>query len=77
MPLKRASCLQGIFGAAFQHSIDAVRFAHAAQMKLLYTNWPNHARDKACGPSEFTADGRVLFYGPRIAMAIHESTDFE
>jgi len=68
--------MQGVFGAVFQQTLDAVRFAHAAQTRLLYTPWQNAAKDRHCGAVEFTPDGRLLFFGPRIAMAIHETSDF-
>ena len=61
----------------FQQTLDAVRFAHAAQTRLLYTLWPNAGKDPMSGPVQLTPDGRLLFYGPRVAMAIHETSEFE
>ena len=69
--------LQGLFGAVFHSTLDALRFTHAAQVRLLYTKWPSELRDFYCGPVEMTPDGRLLFAGPRVAMAVHETTDFE
>lgn len=69
--------MQGSFGAAFRQSLDAVRFAHAAQVRLMYISWHNAGKDLHCGPMEFTPDGRLLFFGPRVAMAVHETSDFE
>ncbi len=69
-------CLQGIWAAAFSDSMDALRFTHAAQMLLMYMPWP---RDTApyLGADVPSVDGRWLFKGPRVCMAIHQTDDFE
>jgi len=36
--------LQGIWTVAFQSSVDALRFTHAAQMLLMHTHWPSWAQ---------------------------------
>jgi hypothetical protein len=55
--------------------MDALRFTHAAQMLLMYINWP---RDTApfLGSDVPSLDGRWLFKGPRVAMAIHHTNDY-
>lgn len=70
--------LQGNFAIAFATTLDALRFAHAAQVKLLFTDWPLGDKElsRQFGPTEFTPDSRPLFRGPRIAMAIHETDYF-
>lgn len=60
---------------AFQNSMDALRFSHAAQMLLMYVHWPSSAREY-CGAEIPSPDGRWLFMGPRVCMAIHQSADF-
>lgn len=60
---------------AFATTQDAVRFCHSAQMKILYTQWPADAQECLRG-IEFTPDGRLLFSGLRVAMAVHESSDY-
>ncbi len=60
----------------FAKTVDAVRFCHAAQTNVLYHRWPPEALDM-CGAIEHTPDGRVLFRGPRVAMAVHETDDYE
>lgn len=56
--------------------MDALRFTHAAQMLLMYVNWP---RDTAAylGPDVPSLDGRWLFKGPRVCMAIHQTDEYE
>lgn len=66
---------QGIWAAAFSSGMDAVRFTHAAQMLLMYVKW-THSETKWCGPAIPSPDGRFLFAGPRVSMAIHESRDY-
>ncbi|DBA77690.1 TPA: hypothetical protein ACH3X2_008392 [Trebouxia sp. C0005] len=60
----------------FAKTVDAVRFCHAAQTNVLYHRWPPEALDM-CGSIEHTPDGRLLFRGPRVAMAVHETDDYE
>jgi hypothetical protein len=55
--------------------MDALRFSHAAQMLLVHTRWPS-ACAEYCGAAVPSPDGRWLFQGPRVCMAIHESPDF-
>lgn len=55
--------------------MDAVRFCHAAQMLLMYAQWPPEAAD-FYGLSVPSPDGRWIFQGPRVAMAVHVSGDF-
>lgn len=68
--------MQGNLGLAFEQAMDAVRFCHAAQMQLMYARWPPEAAD-FYGQSVPSPDGRWVFHGPRVAMAIHESGDFQ
>ncbi|KAL3147560.1 hypothetical protein ABBQ38_014613 [Trebouxia sp. C0009 RCD-2024] len=60
----------------FAKTVDAVRFCHAAQTNVLYHRWPPEALDIS-GAIEHTPDGRLLFRGPRLAMAVHETDDYE
>jgi hypothetical protein len=73
--LLHAAASQGIWTVAFQNSMDALRFSHAAQMLLMYVHWPSSAREY-CGAEIPSPDGRWLFMGPRVCMAIHQSADF-
>ena len=59
-----------MFGAVFQQTLDAVRFTHAAQTRLLYTPWQNAAKDRYCGPVEFTPDGRLLLMTERTSNSV-------
>lgn len=56
--------------------MDALRFAHAAQVALLFQRWPPDAALLA-GATEAAADGRLLFAGPRVAMALHHTQALE
>jgi hypothetical protein len=67
--------LQGTWTVAFQSSMDALRFTHAAQMMLMQTHWPPCAHEY-CGLSLPSADGRMLFQGPRVCMAVHEASEY-
>lgn len=62
----------------FAVASDALRFAHAAQVRLLYTDWPVSDKElwRQFGPTEYTPDSRLLFHGPRMAMAIHETGEY-
>jgi hypothetical protein len=55
--------------------MDALRFTHAAQMMLMQTHWPPCAHEY-CGLSLPSADGRMLFQGPRVCMAVHEASEY-
>lgn len=66
---------QGIWTAVFSSCMDALRFAHAAQLLLMHTQWPTDARP-FCGEALPGADGRWVFQGPRVCMAIHDSADY-
>lgn len=43
---------------------------------MLYTVWPPETF-AFNGATEHMPDGRLIFRGPRVAMAIHETEDFE
>ncbi|KAK9829405.1 hypothetical protein WJX72_005653 [[Myrmecia] bisecta] len=66
---------QGKFMLACGSTLDALRFCHAAQTNILYTRWPPEAAI-ICGAVQTTADGRLLFRGPRVAMAVHETNEY-
>lgn len=66
---------QGRFLLAFSNSLEALRFCHAAQLALMYRRWPNEGHIHH-GRTEYAPDGRLLFSGPRVAMAVHESSSF-
>jgi hypothetical protein len=55
--------------------MDALRFSHAAQMLLMYVPWTGASRDY-CGAALPSPDGRWLYIGPRVCMAIHESEHY-
>jgi len=67
--------LQGIWTAAFNSTMDALRFTHAAQMLLMYVNWRDTPQ-AYFGAEVPSPDGRWLFMGPRVCMAIHESSEY-
>ncbi len=63
---------------AFTDEADAVHFCHTAQLALLYSDWgchPGRSHD-VFGPTVQVADGRVVFAGPRVAMAVHRGGDY-
>jgi len=67
-----AACMQG-------HGTDSAwpcltPSCHAEQ--VLYTVWPPEAF-AFNGATEHMPDGRLIFRGPRVAMAIHETEEFE
>ena len=49
---------------------------HLAWAQVLYTLWPPEAFNYN-GATEHMPDGRLIFRGPRVAMAIHETSDYE
>lgn len=72
----RMSESRGCYLIAFASPIDALRFCHTAQLMLMYTHWPVTEYGEWCGTDETSTDGKALFQGPRVAMAIHESNDY-
>ena len=72
----RMSESQGCYLVAFASTVDALRFCHTAQVLLMYSHWPSTECGEYCGEEETAADGKALFKGPRVAMAIHESNDY-
>lgn len=60
---------------AFESPLNAVRFCHVAQVALMFNRWP-HDSAVLCGPEEYNVEGRLIFAGPRVAMALHTSHDF-
>lgn len=60
---------------AFASTLDAVRCCHAAQAHLLFTSWPPEAIVFS-GATEHMPDGRLVFRGPRMATAIHETIEY-
>ena len=67
--------LQGRFVVAFSHTVDAVRFCHAGQTSILYAHWPAAAHEVSGGQQDMP-DGRPLWKGPRVAMAVHETDEY-
>jgi hypothetical protein len=59
----------------FESPLNAVRFCHVAQVALMFNRWP-HDSTVLCGPEEYNVEGRLIFAGPRVAMALHTSHDF-
>lgn len=63
---------------AFSSVLDAVRFAHVSQMYLMADTWDACDVDcEAFGPTQQTPDGRLLFRGPRMAMVITWTAEYE
>lgn len=71
----RMSESQGAYLLAFSRGVDGVRFCHAAQTLLTYAYWPAEFADWY-GKEQRGRDGKLLFKGPRMAMAVHESNDY-
>lgn len=60
---------------AFSSTLDAVRCCHAAQAHILFTAWSPEAFVFS-GATEHMPDGRLVFRGPRLATAIHETVEY-
>lgn len=71
----RLSESQGAYLLAFGLAVDAVRFCHSAQALLMYSQWPADCAEY-CGKTELAPDGKPVFKGPRVAMAVHQSCEF-
>ena len=67
--------MQGMCSVAFASPLSAVRFCHIAQVALLFARWPADSW-ALCGLEEYNVEGRLIFAGPRVAMALHTSPDF-
>ena len=60
---------------AFASTLDAVRCCHAVQAHVLFTSWPPEAIVFS-GATEHMPDGRLVFRGPSLATAIHETAAY-
>jgi hypothetical protein len=58
--LQRVACVQGRALVVFESPLN---------------RWP-HDSTVLCGPEEYNVEGRLIFAGPRVAMALHTSHDF-
>jgi class 3 adenylate cyclase len=65
----------GHFYLVFGSPEDAIRMTHLVQMLVVSMHWPSDLQEW-CGRRETSADGKLLFNGPRLAMGVHESCDF-
>lgn len=65
----------GYFYLAYHSAVDAVRMSHLIQVILMAVRWPSEFQDWY-GKQESSADGKLLFKGPRISIGIHESSDY-
>jgi len=76
--LFRTNHHRGCYLLAFADSVDGIRFCHAAQALLMYQeSWPGgDASSEWMGAMEKLPDGRPVFKGPRLAMAVHYSYDY-
>lgn len=59
------------FTIAFHEALDAVNFAVNLQQALLRLPWPADVLSSRHAQAEAGHDGRVLFNGLRVRMAIH------
>lgn len=66
---------EGYFYLVFESCVDAVRMGHLIQAFMMSTYWPSELQEW-CGKEENSADGKLLFKGPRLAIGIHESSDY-
>lgn len=65
----------GYFYLVFESCVDAVRMSHLIQALMMYIYWPSELHEW-CGKEESSADGKLLFKGPRLAIGIHQSSDY-
>ncbi len=65
----------GKFYLVFSSPEDAIRMTHLVQMLVVSMHWPSDLHEW-CGRKETSADGKLLFHGPRLSMGVHESCDF-
>ena len=65
----------GHFYLVFRSPVDAVRMTHLIQVLIMSMHWPSDLQDW-CGRKETSADGKLLFIGPRLSIGVHESCDF-
>lgn len=72
----RLSESQGCYLLAFVTTVDAVRFCHTAQVLLMYSPWQQESKDWLGKEEKNGIDGKLLFKGPRVAMAIHLCNDY-
>eukprot|EP00026_Physarum_polycephalum_P005868 Phypoly_transcript_05907.p1 GENE.Phypoly_transcript_05907~~Phypoly_transcript_05907.p1 ORF type:complete len:565 (+),score=76.78 Phypoly_transcript_05907:106-1800(+) len=65
------------FELAFHSAVDAVRWCLSVQEKLIHLSWPEGLLKSDYCKEELSADGRKLFSGLRVRMAVHSSNEFE
>jgi class 3 adenylate cyclase len=66
---------RGQYLVVFSSPKDAICFCHATQMLLMQELWPSEAVSW-CGDIEKTADDKLLYKGPRLAMVVHNSNNY-
>lgn len=66
---------EGYFYLVFTSCVDAVRMSHLIQALMMCIFWPSELQEW-CGKEETSADGKLLFKGPRLSIGIHESSDY-
>ena len=65
----------GNFYLVFRSPVDAIRMTQLIQVLLMSMHWPSDLHEW-CGKKETSADGKLLFKGPRVSIGVHESCDF-
>lgn len=66
----------GWYWLAFDDALHALRFCMVSQCYLMLCD-ALHDPHELLGQTEKTPDGRLLFRGPRVAMAMHETSDYK
>lgn len=57
--------------AAFYTPIEAIKWCFLVQEALLVAEWSETLLTKSSCNKVVSADGRILFQGPRVRMGIH------
>lgn len=65
----------GCYWLAFDDALHALRFCMVSQCYLMLCD-SLHDPHELLGATEKTPDGRLLFRGPRVAMAMHQTNDY-
>lgn len=60
---------------AFPSTADAVKFCHAIQVHLMYAKYPIDAAAYISPPAT-GPDGKWVFHGPRLGLAVHRGSDY-
>lgn len=66
---------EGYYMLVFESALNALKMSHTLQMLAMTVDWPSELHEWCCN-EEHSAEGKLLFKGPKMAVGIHLSSDY-